>query len=830
MPIDHCIDTALSGGEISKDDAERLKREFERFRAARAAGGEASADAQAKLDLVESLRAEAAHKRRQAKLALTAVTTTDADAKSFRTAGGRADIGKAYLFKLENFGEAPFASVVGRHHAILGMAHAKMEDFLNHFRRGAMWGDKTRWHKAELVNVLKEAFGEDSGDAAAKAFAKAWTDTAEWLRRRFNAAGGAIGKIDNWGLPQSHDSRAVRRAGLQAWKDFIKARLDPARMRHPLTGKPVDAAELDAVLSDVWETIAMEGWNKRQPSRQRFGRGALANQRAEHRFLVFRSARDWLDYAEKFGGGGDVFAAMMQHINMMSRDIAAMEILGPNPSGMVEWMKQALRKEAMGIAAGKPGRMGGVVPENALARARHYEDRLDAVWGSIRGSLEAPVDSRWARGIAAARSIVTASVLGAASLSSVSDLGTTMLTRKFAGMGTTGAVADLVKAFAPATRREAVQAGLVMDSALHAFHTQARYVGTLGGPEWASYIADRVLTWSGLTPWTQAAKHAFGLALMTEAGNRVGMRLDELPDALRNLFGRYGISAREWDQMRAVPLHQGQLLRPTEVQERVGEKLAEKWLELIQSETEYAVVSGSHRARTVILNQNQPGTFVGEVLRSFYQFKSFGAAFAVLHGLRTANLLLGRDTRAFGAAYAGALLVSTTLFGALGLQLKSIAQGRDPRNMKDPAFWAAALLQGGGLGIYGDFLFANVNRYGGGFSQTLGGPLVQRINDFWNLTAGNVIQLASGEKTNFGRELVKFMRGNVPGSNIWYIELAWQRLLMDQLQFLVDPEASKAFRRQQLFWRKQYNQGYWWAPPTMSPQRAPDLGAMAGAR
>ena len=46
--------------------------------------------------------------------------------------------------------------------------------------------------KAEFANVLREIFGEGTGDTAAKALAETWTRTAEWLRSRFNAAGGAM--------------------------------------------------------------------------------------------------------------------------------------------------------------------------------------------------------------------------------------------------------------------------------------------------------------------------------------------------------------------------------------------------------------------------------------------------------------------------------------------------------------------------------------------------------------------------------------------------------------------------------------------------------------
>lgn len=830
MSFRDCLATAVDGGELSQADAERLARDFDRLRGKFSVNSEATADAEAKRALAELLKAESDHQRRKAKLAISSIRRIDADIRSYKNASGKADIAAGALDLLEHFGTATYSSVEGRRKSIIGMAHARMEAALYNFRPGALGGDLTRHNKAQLDNVVREAFGEASGDEAAKQFAKIWEDTHEWLRQRFNAAGGAIGKLEKWGLPQHHDARALRKRGLEAWKADIRPLLDPARMRHPLTGEAVDPAELDGILSELWETIATDGWSKRQPLRQSLGRGALANQRAEHRFLIFKDADAWMQYQELYGGGGDAFGAMMGHINMMAKDIAAMEVLGPNPNGTIEWLKQAVVKESRNLAAGKPSRMSGN-PETAIDRAETAAKKLDAVWGSIRGTLETPVNGRFAATVSAMRSLITSIVLGSAMLASVTDLGTSVVARKFAGIGGRGVFSDVAKAVMPATRREAVSAGLLLDSAMHVFHAQARYIGTIDGPGWTSFIANRVLTLSGLTPWTQAGRHAFGLAFMRTAAEQAGKSFDRLPDAFRNVMQRYGISAREWDQMRNIPMHDlGQgtmILRPQEIDERIHPKLAEKYLEMIQAETEYAVPNGSNRSKVMLLDENRPGTFVGEILRSFAQFKSFGTVFLVLHGRRIHDMIAGGETMK-GAAYAGSLLISTTLLGGMALQMKQVAQGRDPQDMSDPAFWGAALLQGGGLGIYGDFLFSNVNRYGSGFATTLGGPLVGRASDLWNLTAGNAIQLASGEETHFGREANKFMRSNIPGSSIWYTRLAWERIVMDQLQFLMDPEANKAFKQRQRFFQREFGQDFWWAPGETTPRRGPDLSTAIG--
>jgi hypothetical protein len=238
------------------------------------------------------------------------------------------------------------------------------------------------------------------------------------------------------------------------------------------------------------------------------------------------------------------------------------------------------------------------------------------------------------------------------------------------------------------------------------------------------------------------------------------------------------------------------------------------------------VPEGTVASRTLMVQGTRPGTIMGELVRNMAQFKSFGVAVAMLHASRVAREV-GAGRGAKGALYAGSLLLTGGILGSLSLQLKELANGRDPRSMDDPAFWGAALLQGGGMGIYGDFLFANVNRFGGGLSGTLAGPMADRVNALRDLTIGNVMELGE-DKTNFGREAVKFARGNTPGGNLWYVRLAYERVVLDQLQHMVDPEARAAFKKRVQNRKKNYGNDFWWKPGDAAPARAPDLGSAVG--
>ena len=198
--------------------------------------------------------------------------------------------------------------------------------------------------RAEQLDLLKEVFGEDTGLASAKLIAQQWKDTAEYLRLRANASGMAIPSRKNWNLPQTHNSTLVRDAGDKEWLRFIRDKLDLEKMVNERTGRAFTKEELELALKDVYETISQDGLNKIKPGQ--IGQPAsLANRRMDHRFLVFKDADTWMQYQERFGDP-DVFNTMMSHIDSMSKDIALLEVFGPNPRHTVE----ALKIEAQRIA------------------------------------------------------------------------------------------------------------------------------------------------------------------------------------------------------------------------------------------------------------------------------------------------------------------------------------------------------------------------------------------------------------------------------------------------------------------------------------------------
>lgn len=823
MPtFNECLASAVEQGAISKDEAGDLGRRFEEIRAQkRLELGDGPADAAAKEALEKTLRIEAAEQKRQVLLTAAAKQNVASYITGFRTPDGKADIFEATLNLFENFGGGT-VGLRGRVESIVGLAHSQLTDTLQTFRRTAISG--RRMNRPMADDIVRELKGEGTGSAEAFTMARAIDDVFESLRQRFNAAGGAVQKLDGWGLPHSHDGAAVLKAKQPAWAAFIKPLLDPARMKDPLTGEALSPARLDQVLAGAYANIVSGGWANREPAMQRFGQGKLASQRQEHRFLVFKDADSWLTYDKQFGTG-DPIVSVFNHINGMARDIAAMELLGPNPGAMVEWLKQVNMNEVGKHIAGKPSlyREGNKAQE-LFGNPAYLASRIDSVWQYSRG--RETVSPGVAAGFGTVRNGLTSAYLGAASLTAaVTDPFIDALSRHVAGLPIWPAFTAIIDTFRSVPREQAVRAGIILDDFLHITRDEARYTTiSTGAAEWSKWLADRTMTWSGLSPMTQARKHVFALEWMGALADHKDLPFDQVPDRLRARLEAYGVSASDWQRLGKIAAHapgegSAGLLRPSDVA-ATEPQLAEKLLGLIYGETERAVPAGTLRSRSLVLAGRDRGSVAGEVLESMLQFKSFGLSFTTLQlQALQGELAQGKWS---GAAYASALAIGLTLGGGMAIQLGNITQGRDAQPVNDPKFILAAIQRGGGFGLFGDFMFSDVNRHGGGFTETIAGPTLSLIGAGIKLTAGNLQELALGKETHFGREATQLLRRNTPVlSSLWPVRASYNRVLLDQLQYLTDPDAHKSFGEQRRRYERETGASFWWQPGEAAPSRMP---------
>jgi hypothetical protein len=755
---------------------------------------------------------------------------------AFRNGSGERDAGEFLqaILDYHGQGESLKLSVEGERRTIAARSMGRINATLEHFRTGV--GGR-RVNKADIENFVKEMFGEDSKDVAAKTLANGVRAELETLRQRFNRAGGQIGQLDNWGLPQHHDPLAIRKwidanggrvQGRKNFKTLLYDMLDVSRMRDVNTGQPLSAKEVWDSLDAVIANMITDGWASRTPQRIAQGATSLANSHADARFLVFRDPETWLAYQRDFGAG-DPITGLARHIETMARDIAAMEILGPNPEAALTELKQMAEKEAanarLGLAAALPKR---VVKRKDAGEAyvAGKIGRADQMWANYTGAVNAPVDEGVAAAGQATRNTLTALALGGAFLSAVpTDPVFQAMARSFAGLGRVRVIKDLARQ--TANPHEAAQLGLILEHNLSSFNDDARFVGQATGGGWSRVLSSQVLAASGLTPWTRGGRQLFGMGFLADAGNRAHLSFDQLEKPFARTLTRYGLRPADWDRLRGASLNPQGLLTPEAVEAHAGVEMADRYLHMILQEMEYAVPSGSLRSRSLLTGNDRPGTFWGEVRRSNKMFLSFSAMLPMLYGYRQVQQFR-RGNWGAGAGYAAALLVTATVGGAVSLQLKAVRDGKDPQDMSDPRFWLAAMAQGGGLGIFGDYLYNGLNRANHSPAETLAGPVVAKVNDLQKLTLGNVNEALQGKETHAAAEWADELAKDVPGSSLWYVKLAYNRWVTDNLKRMTDPDAEASFRRKIGDLKRQTGQRYWWVPGRNLPERAPDAGAAAG--
>ncbi|WP_157013615.1 hypothetical protein [Sphingomonas parapaucimobilis] len=817
MSLGVCIPGMVERGEITPTKGEEMARLFDTLEQDfRRQFGDQAAAAMATDAALATMEREALRKKRLALGQVQAQKRMLVDMGGFAgrdpMAAGPLDP-RAAVALFDRDGRAGYSNVEGRRKAIRARAFGMIDGLLARHHTDPLGRIR---NKAELGDLVRELFGEDSGNLSARELATAWTDAAEMLRQRFNAAGGAIGKLEGWGLPQAHDTRAIRAAGYESWRNAILPGLDRQRMVDDRTGLPFSDGGLELALRDVFETIRTEGWNKRSAGQA--GGKSLANSRADHRFLIFKSADAWMDYQDAFGVG-TAFDAMTGHIDGMARDIAMMEILGPNPAASVRWLKDTLERQAA---------LDTAPDSRAVDRAFGATRKIDRLYDEITGAAGRPENRTMALAFSSVRSLQTAAKLGSATLSAVTDVAFQGMTRRFNGLASTTILPGYVKMFRPgavADQRQAVRLLGIADEWSKRAGAQQRILGEELTGDVARRLAEGTLRVSGLSRWTEAGRWAFGMEFLGHITDQVDRPYAQLNSAFRGALDRYGINAAGWDSIRKTPLERDRgafWLKPDMVEDR---ELGDRLYEMILSETDYAVPTADLRTRALVNSVAPKGNFFGEMVRSAALFKGFGISLLIMQGRRIMDMS-GWSNRAL---YSGGLVLTTTLMGGLVLQLKALAGGKDPRPMDDQKFWGAAVLQGGGFGIFGDFLQSTTNRFDGGFAGTLAGPLAgdaQKLAELGQPVAdvltGTRADLAEKHLAATPWKAARLARAELPGGSLWYARLAFDRMLTDQIQAAIDPNYTQSWSRMEKRARDQRT-NFWWAPGDMIPDRSPEL-------
>lgn len=733
-------------------------------------------------------------------------------------AGGPIDParGPAFFAPQERIG---FANVEGRRLAITRRAQGMIAGLLQEHHTDPL--GRTR-NEAGLDAIGGEVMGEASANPNAKAYAQSWLKAAEMLRQRFNAAGGNIGQLRGGKgyLPQTNDPLRVRAVPFEEWRADRIAGLDREAMIDRRTGLPLSDAALEMILQDAHEQIRTDGWFKRKPGG--VGSGMMASRHGDPRVFIAKDYASWKAYNDKYGRGS-LFDAMNDHIKSMASDTAALEIFGPNPSATIKWLKDLIEQDAA---------ITRDLGEKQKAAGGHLS-RMDALWGEYTGLSKRP-SKEWVANIGqAVRSYETARTLGSAIISAVpGDIGTQHMAAAMWDLPFTKIMQNQLKLLNPFDSEHRLLGARMLMIQEGWTNRAAGTMRALGGDDLGAgrmaYVAETVLRGTGLTAWTDAGQGAWGMSVLGHMADMREVPFNKLDQGFRELLERGGIAAVDWDRIRETAVHRAGGQDWLFAQDIADHELGDRVLAMIGETENLAVQEATFETRAIMHDGLKSGTALGETVKTSLLLKSFGISMMMTHGRRM--MAMGSFSKA--GRYAVRAFITLTLAGALTIQLRHLVKGEDfqemdPRTEAGRKFWYNATLQGGGWGMLGDLIGLVANPRLDSFAKWLAGPAADSAAD-WSgvlMSSGQSLAYAGGmtdKPGNPGAKLTKVVRDQLPGGNIWYTRLAFNRLVVDQLREATDPDYRKSWKRMEKA-AEDNGTGYWWAPGETAPGRAPDL-------
>ncbi len=763
----------------------------------------------------DELQQEAALKKRRVALTISARQRLDAFIKNYTGRDGKLEaLNRTIAFHAD--GKSNFLSVESRGKATRDYALSQIQESFEAV-------DPRFFHlfedEAGVRALIYEIRGQDTGNVRAKKGAKAWSEVTELLRRRFNDAGGDIGYLENWGIPQHHSMDKVGRVTQDKWVSDVIGKLD-RKYYIKEDGQLMNDTEVSAFLGEAYTTIATGGINKLSDSGMRLS-GARANRGNASRQIHFKDGDAYLEYQSQYGDRS-LWEVMVGHLEGISKDIALVETYGPNPDHVFKSMLDELTAET---AVANPQRTGQV---------KRLANSTENLYNFISGKTQPianPHIARWSDNI---RNWMVASRLGSALLASFSDLGTMYLSAKVTNLPMAQLFRNQIDAMNPANQAElrmARGAGLAMESLLGSVN---RWAMDNMGPSKARWAATAVMRASGLTAWSDAQKRAYGVTMMGSLGDLVHKQADlaSLSNDDFRILKSKGITETDWSVWKLADREDwgkgnDTMLTPESIMripdsavshlgspERVKFEAMRKLLGAVAEEVDMAVITPGAREQMLTGGGIQRGTWKGELTRSVFLFKSFPISVVMRHYSRA----MGMPSAGGRAAYIAAFIASTTVLGAMSQQLNDVVSGRNPREMlgeDSGKFWLGALLKGGGLGLYGDFLLSDHTRYGGGALASMLGPVAGLIDDVVKLAQGVPLNAVEGKPEQTGGDLVKLGKGLIPGANLWYAKAALDHMIFNQMQEYFSPGYLNKVEKRS---KKEFNQTYWWRPQDALPE------------
>jgi hypothetical protein len=660
----------------------------------------------------------------------------------------------------------------------LGIEKAALSGAMDRGTREAMWRMNGGTPDPTIIISRNE-----------QAFAEALMAPMRLLKERQNALGAKIGDAIDYVTHTLWNSRQLRlaagpgashEAAYQAWKARDVPRMAEKTFDGilPREGETMEAAR-ERFIRSIYDATE-SGVHMGSPNMAGLdsdvggyippayeGTRNIARAASQQRVVYWKNAQAWGDHMREFGGGESLLANVVRTLDLGARRTALMHYGGTNPEGNFETIAQRLIEQHR--------------TSDELGRLQNQLQGVRNVLGRLTGSLNAPLKEDAGQ--------LTNQLMAAESVMHLGGVGLTHLTAAPATITSemvhhgVGRIQTVINMITAAGRGTAERQEALADSGAyaHGWTNALQRVGTLGDtwrrdgiPGSVSWIAAHFMRLTGLPQILDSLQaNAVKSVLMSRLGRQIERAFDEVEPHMQAGLRAYGIGPEEWSLLRsssepsivegnrwvtpgdalqsdpaaveavlrsrgilgegAAPSEARMRLSPATIERAVKKfqwELGDKLLMYMNDAADRAVVRPGVRERAIVLGGLRPGGLQYFAARAISQFKMWPlAATAQILGRDIAKSLSGKEM----ATNLGFLVALSTVGGAMRMAVNDIATGRPQRDYRNPLTLLAALAQGGGLGIYGDFLFGETSRMSTGILSTVGGPIAGDGERLWNL-------------------------------------------------------------------------------------------------
>jgi hypothetical protein len=687
----------------------------------------------------------------------------------------------------------------------------KKAGLLNTVRSGQL---ENEWGR-ELFELSMEQAGEQAnpgstGNKQAEQIAKIIHRYQTLAKERLNRVGAWIGDYPGWIARTGHDPDAIRQAGLDGWKKTILPLLDQERTFETVDdqGKYLDGV-YHALITGVH--LADDGpIGFKDPTFT--GPGNLAARVSAERQLHFKDGASWLAYQKQFGTG-TLFEQVLSGLDRSARQEALMARWGTNPRAEFEQDQRYFQEKFRDT------------DPDGVVRLREAQIKLDGLFSVLDGRGNMPGNKMAAQISADLRTVKSMASLGNVAFAHFSAAVTKAAELRYQGVGFLERYSDFLESmFRGRGRSEESQeltdlllAGTegMHGRILNRFTPDDTMAGTL------SKIANRYFSATGLTYLLDAQKSGAMRVMSRFLGRRLDQGYEALPPETKRAFLQYGIEPEDWDALRNAPNHPEidgrKFLTPdaayrstAELDDGERDALALKLHGYFSDVADRSIVTPGLGDRAVLTLGTHPGTISGEALRFVSQFKTWGIA-AARQGL--GRELYGGQGTTGAASGIMQMAAGAAAIGYLTMTLKGLFAGQNPRPPNDVKTWMAAMIQGGGFGILGDYLFGEYNRFGGGVGESILGPVLGQgstdILNIWNDLKNAPDDPKGHVLKDLGGDTLKIAQGWTPFVNLFYTRALVNYLFVNELQEMMNPGYLQ--RHEQIV-KRLNNTTYWLSP------------------